>query len=52
MDGEKDEFQWEIYCKNVQSIEVFGKLIYFETEFFVRVVSNENQGQVSGKCIP
>ena len=25
MDGEKDEFQWDIYCKNVQSKEVFGK---------------------------
>ena len=52
MDGENDEFQWKIYCKNVQSKEVFGKLIYFETEFFVRVVRNENQGYVSRKCIP
>ena len=30
MDGENDEFQWKIYCKNVQSKEVFGKLIYFD----------------------
>ena len=35
MDGENDEFLWEIYCKNIQSKEVFGKLMYFETEFFV-----------------
>ena len=38
MDGENDEFYWEIYCKNVQSKEVFGKLMYFETEFFVTEV--------------
>ena len=38
-----DEFQWEIYCKNVQSKKVFGKLMYFETEFFVRVLRDENQ---------
>ena len=38
-----DEFQWEIYCKNVQSKKVFGNLMYFETEFFVRVVRDENQ---------
>ena len=31
MDGEIDEFLWEIYCKNIQSKEVFGKLMYFET---------------------
>ena len=52
MDGENDEFQWEIYCKNVQSKEVFGKLMYFETKFFVRVVRNQNQRYVSRKCIP
>ena len=53
MDRENDEFQWEIYCKNFQSKEVFGKLIYFETEVFVRVVKNQNQGYVSRKkCIP
>ena len=51
MDGEKDEFQWEKYCKNVYSKEVFGKLIYFETEFFVRVVRNQDQGYFSRKCI-
>ena len=33
MDGENDEFLWEIYSKNIQSKEVFGKLMYFETEF-------------------
>ena len=33
MDGENDEFLWEIYCKNIQSKEVFGKLMYCETEF-------------------
>ena len=43
MDGENDEFQREIYCKNDQSKEVFRKLMYFETEFFVRVVRDENQ---------
>ena len=38
--------------------KTFGKLIYFETEFFVRVVRNQNQGYVSPrilvlrKCIP
>ena len=56
MDGENgrenDEFQWEIYWKNVQSKEVFGKLMYFETEFFVRVVRSQNQGYVSRKSIP
>ena len=34
MDNENDELQWEIYCKNVYSKDVFGKLMYFETEFF------------------
>ena len=52
MDGENDEVQWEIYCKNVQSKVVFGKLMYFETEFFVRVVRSQNQGYVPGKSIP
>ena len=52
MYGENDEFQWEIYCKSVQSEEVFGKLMYFETEFFVRVVRNRNQRYVSRKHIP
>ena len=51
MDGENDEFQWEIYCKNVQSKEAFGKLMYFETEFFLRVARNQNQGYVLRKCI-
>ena len=38
--------------------KIFGKLIYFEIEFFVRVVRNQNQGYVlprilvSRKCIP
>ena len=38
--------------------KIFGKLIYFEIEFFVRVVRNQNQGYVlprilvSCKCIP
>ena len=26
--------------------------MYFETDFFVRVVRNQNQGYVSRKCIP
>ena len=26
--------------------------MYFETEFFVRVVKKQNQGYVSRKCIP
>ena len=52
MDGENDEFQWEIYCRNVQSKEAFGKLMYFETEFFVRVVRSQNQGYILRKCIP
>ena len=52
VDGENDEFQWEIYCKNVKSKEVFGKLTYFETKFFVRVVRNQNQEYVSYWCIP
>ena len=47
LDGENDEFCWEIYCKNVQSKDVYGKLMYFETEFFVRVVRNQNQGYIS-----
>ena len=25
MDGENDEFLWEIHCKNIKSKEVFGK---------------------------
>ena len=35
MDGKNDEFQWGIYCKNAQSKESFGTLMYFEFEFFV-----------------
>ena len=35
---------WEIYCKNIWPN-------VFETEFFVRVVRNQNQGYVSRKCI-
>ena len=31
--------------------KTFGKLIYFETEFFVRVVRNQDQGYFSRKCI-
>ena len=34
MDGEKDELLWEIYCKNLQSIEVFGKWMYFQIGLF------------------
>ena len=52
MGGENDEFQWEIYWKNVQSKEAFGELMYLETEIFVRVVKSQNQGYVSRKSIP
>ena len=52
MGGENDEFQWEIYCKNVQSKEAFGELMYLETEIFVRVVKSQNQEYVSRKSIP
>ena len=52
MDGENDDFQWEIYCTNDQSKEVLDYLMYFETDFFVRVVRNQNQGYVTRKCIP
>ena len=40
------------YCKNIWFKEAFSKLMYFETEFFVRVVRSQDQGYVSRKSIP
>ena len=53
MDGEKDEFQWEIYCKNVKFKQRFlvSKCI-LELVCFCESCKNQNQGYVSRKCIP
>ena len=45
-------FGGKYIAKMINLTRLLVKLMYFETELFVRVVRNQNQGYISGLCIP